>query len=143
MAKTYLPFICILGLFFNSCYPPHTTDFNSLISEADKAILYKYSEDSQSQPIIRIAELQKQDIRIFKHFLSDHISPNQGCGYDGTIFFYKEGKKLFNLRFANQNNCSYATYLSNDKLIEADLSFVGARYLQKAMIHSGLAHAEH
>jgi|GEM_PF-6831474 len=141
MAKKFIPSLCMMGLLLSSCLAPSKSDFISLISEADKAILYKYNEDSPSQPIIRIGEFQKEDLHLFINFLSDHLSPHQNCGYDGTLFFYKQDKKLFNLRFAILNNCAYATYMSDDKLIEADLSFEGARYLKKAMHQNVLADA--
>lgn len=130
----------IAMLWNSSCSHSNFTNYYELLSQADSATIYQYTEANDHVPIKKVSEISKEELNVFRYFLQSKTADNKSCGFDGTIFFYKKGEKLFNLRFSAKEDCYYASYMLDDKLVEANLSNVAIHFLHDELNHDEVAY---
>lgn len=95
------------------------------IKNADSASIAFYINDSTTQIVIK----DKASIEKLGSFIDGKGIEPQKCADTGSIWFYEAGKKKMQVDFSINPECSYFSYMMNDKIFAKVMSDNATQYL--------------
>lgn len=116
----------LVSLFFLlSCGVKHITA-EDYIKNTDSASISFYDKgDSATQIILR----DKASIEKLGNYIDGRGIEPQKCANNGSIWFYKSGKKKMQVDFSLNDGCTFFSYMMNDKLFSKSMSEDANKFL--------------
>jgi hypothetical protein len=128
-SKCLLFFLCLTILGFG-CGPKHIS-VKDYVRNSDSASIAFYQR-SDSVNTIRIKD--KTSIQKLGSYIDAGKTMENGkCVDNGSIWFYEGQKKKMQVDFSLNSDCSYFSYMMNDKIYARTMSAEATKYLNGMM----------
>jgi hypothetical protein len=115
---------CFAAVFLFSCGSKQGA-LKEYIRNADSASIAFYINDSTTHIIIK----DKESIEKLGGYIDGEPMQPKKCKDSGSIWFYEGGKKKMQIDFSINPECSFFTYMMNDKIFAKQMSEDATQYL--------------
>ena len=115
--KNFIPFVILLV--FISC---KQSAIRQSFSPADSLVIH--FKDEQAGVVTKTVQTaEAKAINRLIEFIDGKETASVDCGYDGKMFFYREGSKIQEVDFKIKNDsCNRFSFLLNEKLVNTKMS---------------------
>ena len=120
---------CLLITILFSCGSNHGS-IKNYIKNADSASIAFYSKDSTVHIVIK----DKTSIEKLGGYIDGEGMEPKKCTDSGSIWFYEGGKKKMQVDFSINPDCSFFTYMMNDKIYAKAMSDAATEYLNSVKL---------
>lgn len=121
----FLFYLLLIGFFLSAC---QSSVISKNFSPADSLVIH--FKDEHAGLITRTVQTaEPKAIRRVVEFIDAKEEESHDCGYDGKMFFYKEGEKIQEVDFKMKNDsCNHFAFLLDGKLVNTKMSSEAADF---------------
>ena len=117
-----MKFYLLVALTSILCYSCKQSAIRQTFSSADSLVIH--FKDEQAGAVTKTVQTaESKAIRRIIEFMDAKETELYKCGYDGKMFFYKEGQQMQEVDFKMKNDsCNHFAFLLNGKLTSTKMS---------------------